>query len=345
MKNIILMLLLVSIKITYAQNETKVYKYGFVDSTGRQITKFKYDEVKKFKGGLAGAKFKGKWGFINEKGTEITPFKYDEIHDFYYDMAGVRIGDFWGFINREGVDIILPKYDEVYFFSSTGSAFYKKILSCDVEKNKKKKANNIEYGIVNKEGLEKRIDLRERKQALKEICKQCNMAFRQKNEETEKGFTIIRIKQDNNFSLTNEEFNINESQRYFSKKAESNDRLEVIEIIPVKYDQIKDFHGDFAAVSLNNKWGFVDSNGNEIIPLKYDCAQDFNYGLAAVELNGKWGFINTRGKEITEMKYDRVSDFQDVALVFIDNKYGIIDKTGKEIIPITKTLNKSNVFQ
>jgi len=69
---------------------------------------------------------------------------------------------------------------------------------------------------------------------------------------------------------------------------------------------------------------------------KYDYVYDFpSEGLRKVRRQDKWGFINKTGKEIIPLKYDDVDSFYDgLAKVKLNSKYGYIDKTGKEIIPI-----------
>jgi len=57
--------------------------------------------------------------------------------------------------------------------------------------------------------------------------------------------------------------------------------------------------------------------------------------MAKVKINNKWGFINKSGKEIIPVKYNSIYDFSDgLALAIINDKWGFIDKTGKEIIPL-----------
>jgi hypothetical protein len=46
------------------------------------------------------------------------------------------------------------------------------------------------------------------------------------------------------------------------------------------------------------KGGYTDKTGKEIIPCKYDYAESFFEGLAWVKLNDKWGFVDRAGKEI-----------------------------------------------
>jgi hypothetical protein len=59
-------------------------------------------------------------------------------------------------------------------------------------------------------------------------------------------------------------------------------------------------------------------------------------GFVAVALNDdKWEVIDKTGKEITPLKYDEVYDFRDgFAMVRLNDKWGFIDTTGNVIIPL-----------
>ena len=69
---------------------------------------------------------------------------------------------------------------------------------------------------------------------------------------------------------------------------------------------------------------------------KYDRIYDFEDGLARVKTNNKWGLIDKTGKEIIPLKYDGIDNFSKdgLAKVTLNGKDGFIDKTGKEIIPV-----------
>lgn len=68
---------------------------------------------------------------------------------------------------------------------------------------------------------------------------------------------------------------------------------------------------------------------------KYDKLDSFSEGLAPVCKDDKWGFIDKLGKEIISCQYDEVEDFQfGVCVVEANEKSGIIDKYGKSIAPI-----------
>ena len=114
------------------------------------------------------------------------------------------------------------------------------------------------------------------------------------------------------------------------------------EVIPPKYDNVWSFIEGFAAVKLNDKWGFIDKTGREVIPSKYDWVGDFIEGLARVQLNDKWGFVDKNGREVIPPKYDTVWNFSEgAARVQLNDKWGFVDKNGREVIPIEREAGRA----
>ena len=67
-------------------------------------------------------------------------------------------------------------------------------------------------------------------------------------------------------------------------------------------------------------------------PLKeYDFIGDFVEGLAVVKLNDRYGFIDKTYKEVIPSKYDSVGYFlEGLVTVLLKGNLGFVDKTGKE---------------
>ncbi|RQO30161.1 hypothetical protein DBR32_11285 [Taibaiella sp. KBW10] len=110
------------------------------------------------------------------------------------------------------------------------------------------------------------------------------------------------------------------------------------------YKGVDPFENGFAAVSINNQYGFIDKKGRNVVPCKYSHVYEFHDGLAVVERDKKQGLIDTTGREIVPLKYDYISGFEDSerAMVKSGEKWGYIDKKGKEIIPLI--YDKANYF-
>ena len=99
---------------------------------------------------------------------------------------------------------------------------------------------------------------------------------------------------------------------------------------------------DIISFKEGGKWGFkvkstcIYKHLRDMILVapKYDYIYSYNEGLIGVKLNDKWGFVDKTGREIIPLKYDGVGSFYEgLAEVKLNGKWGFIDKTGKEVIP------------
>lgn len=74
------------------------------------------------------------------------------------------------------------------------------------------------------------------------------------------------------------------------------------------FDDVKTF-GDYGAVCVNGKWGFIKSDGTWLIEPVYSDAYSFRCGLAPVLTGGKWGFISENGDMIIPATYEGAISF------------------------------------
>ena len=67
--------------------------------------------------------------------------------------------------------------------------------------------------------------------------------------------------------------------------------------------------------------------------ITYDSTGNFHEGLARFKKDEKYGFIDKTGKEVIKVKYEEVGSFHEgLAWFYKNGKYGFTDKTGKEVI-------------
>ncbi len=131
-----------------------------------------------------------------------------------------------------------------------------------------------------------------------------------------------------------------------------NDNGEVI--VEPKYNHIYNFNKTWARVfigktydgcnPIDGKYGFIDKSGKEVIQLNYKRANRFYYGICKVNLNGKVGYIDSTENVVIPFNYDHITSFRKgLATTFVgttddkgntlEGKYGVIDISGKELIP------------
>jgi hypothetical protein len=127
-------------------------------------------------------------------------------------------------------------------------------------------------------------------------------------------------------------------------------------VIQPQFGFARDFTEGLAPMSddpIDGKWGYLDKSGKVVIPQQFKLAKNFSEGLAPVEVEragglvhnrtgtrflSLWGYINRAGELVIPPQLIAAFPFTNgVARLWTgafasQNKYGLIDKTGKEII-------------
>lgn len=80
---------------------------------------------------------------------------------------------------------------------------------------------------------------------------------------------------------------------------------------------------------MNNKWGFVDMEGNWIIRPIYESCEPFSEGMSLISKEDKFGFINTRGDEVVLTEYEDAESYENgLAIVYNGENYGAVNRFG-----------------
>lgn len=105
-----------------------------------------------------------------------------------------------------------------------------------------------------------------------------------------------------------------------------------------KYSSIRSTSDGMFEVSIGNdenrKHGLIDGSGNEVISTQYDSLSYYRE-LAEVKLNNRWGIFDKVGREVIPIDYDYIYSFSEgLAEVKSNGKSGFVDKTGRVVIPL-----------
>ena len=260
---------------------------------------------------LAIATQKGKTGFINEAGKwQIKPI-FDEVTGFYNGLAAVKSGKYWGYINNRGDYVIPPKFDEA-------SPFYNKYFSLVT------KAQNDSY--INRKGellFKSSQDLVIFYENLAAFKMGGMFGFIDKNYQWE-----IFPEYDQVWPFRNGVAKVKKAGRWISINRLGEEIYDI---------QIESYPSTRKALlfkkSSNEKWGFVNSEGDWIISPVYELVKSFSEGLAPAKKDGNWGFINMDGDFIINPEYDNAFVFRHwFGCVEMDGKYGCINNQGEMVI-------------
>lgn len=102
----------------------------------------------------------------------------------------------------------------------------------------------------------------------------------------------------------------------------------------MEFDDLgKHFSEGLWPVCRDKKWGYLDAGFNVAIEFQFDEANPFSEGLAAVK-KGKWGYIDKTGKQIIPLKYAAAPGpfSEGLAWVREGRYYQYVDKTGKVVL-------------
>lgn len=113
-------------------------------------------------------------------------------------------------------------------------------------------------------------------------------------------------------------------------------------VVKPKYDEVKPFQEDVAAVRLKGKWGFIFESGKWAVKPKFSQANGFSEGKAGVvdikDLNGLWGFINKQGEWVIAPSFQEVKSFKNNECLvktpsLLPKQYIVINEVGKPSSP------------
>lgn len=281
-------------------NSKEGRSYGFINTHGQTVVEPIFDSVSgaddRFydsnESELRAVRDKEKdlWGFINKEGKYIIEPQFNYYKDFSEGLAAVRKRRGWGFINTKGEVVQKFLYEDVLPFSS-GLA-----------------------GVKDKNGLWGYI----------------NTKFQ----------TIINPTFQTASMFVGEYAIVTERISYgYTRSKIINTMGEVVldtETEDGWWGEIRECLEGIVVIK-NDYYGyqFVDLvSGVGLLEKKFDEVEAFYEGLAAIKIDNKWGFVNTKGEQVIKPRFDFVYSFhKGYAEVFVGEKRGIIDKQGKYVVP------------
>lgn len=281
---------------------------------------------------LFNIKSNGKYGCMNKEGKTVIEPKFDNIQCSEDNLIPIEINEKSGFVNQAGEIVLEPQFRLV----RTG---YSKYFSEDLAVV----CVNSKCGFIDSSGnyvIKPKFDYAENFSdglAMVQIGAYDFLDFRLRDSKT------VFINKKGEIQFENEKF-IPESK--FSNglaKVSVDGKFGFINtngkfVINPQELGISDFSEDLAVFSTKNlyRFGYVDKSGKIIISQHFNQAGEFSEGLATVMFeNGKYGYIDRNGKTVIEPQFDVADTFyEDRAVVMINSGKGYIDKMGNLIIPI-----------
>ncbi len=327
--------------------------WGFAGLDGNIAIKPSYQAVMPFgENGLAAAMKEGKWGYIDQNGTEKIPFSYSDTTGFSEGLAAICIGGRWGFINESGMNVVAAKYEYVGNFSSNKLALIKQ---------------NGLYGYVNTEGKEivpPKFDSAGAfgENGLAQVCFDQLYGYIKSDGSyaVAPSFSalgacsasgLIPAKSDSLWGYIDEkgawvipaeyEYAYSFSDQGIAKVMTSGKYTFISEegkpITEETFSDAGDFTEGYARVVQNGKFGLLKTDGSYAIPLgDTQLIRPVSQGLLVFrDKKGAYGYMDLTGNIVVEAQFTQAGSFRKdgYATVMKEEKWGIIDKNGKFVLP------------
>jgi hypothetical protein len=245
------------------------------------------------RGRLIAIKMSGKYGFIDINGNLVVQFEYDDVYHLF-------MGGFYA-VNKNKMWGFLDISGKPVIQFEYDDVRYFDGGFCAVQKNKK-------WGLINSLGQ-----------------------------------LVVKYQYDN-AGVASEGLVAVKSGSYWGVIDTSGNV-----VVPFCYSKVDPFHCGLAPVCKDTgkrddvgKWGFIDKSGCLIIPCQFSDSSYFENGVARVkfsENDTETHFIDDSGKVVSSFPYNFFGGFDKNGLNVAyygneDNeKYGVIDKYGRIIIP------------
>ncbi len=301
-------------------------RYGFYTSTEWIIPNI-YDELPKKYSNFMIAKKNNKYGIINKLNEEILPFEYKSIRPVYVDYKAkittgyyiIETGKLKGAIDQKGKIVIPAIYP---YFQQMGAEGY---VVGDA---------NGHYGLLAPDGKSLFPLNLESKPA---SAHNNHFIFKKEGKYgvlSRKGKTIIPFKYE---SLKFYNYGENSDDKFYvARMGEKAGMINTEEkqIIPFEYDDIRNTsYRGLLSVKKDQLMGVLDRKGKVLLPIKYDNFKQYSDNFYLVQRDNKHGLVNRTGKEVIPIEYDNIERKSLRYLVAYKTwKRGVLDTLGNVVL-------------
>lgn len=275
------------------------YKYS--------IIRLKYNNVRVFSSDLCAVQRRdGTWGYVSLTGIESVPFKYISVGEFGQNYAVVQGMDKkFVFIDRTGreksKDLEEKEIEECGFLyeDKIPVKYNGKYHYCDFEF--KELFGKYDYAGTFSGGF-----------AVVMNNGKWHIIDANGNQVGNKLFDDIKV-DEKGVAFRNGIAFAKENGKYILIDTQGN------QVGNERWDDVDCFNSKQpAAVSKDGKWGYVDISGKMVLDYTYDCAKSFSYGFAAVQVQDKWGYIILDDYSLKiDCQFENARDFSRYGTAFV----------------------------
>lgn len=293
-------------------------KWGIIDNNGKMVVAPQYDDSTYFREGFAVVEQNGKFGYIDMEGNVTIPPTYEKASRFQNGLAQIMLDGKYGFINTKGEVVIAPAFEGVK----------QSVLSGPWQENFAVVTSDGAMGIIDTAG---RWILSPKYAGIKlyfmpAFIQEINEEKIAKFEAVPGGYGLISNKR--NIIAQPIFKDLKQFSDGLAAAQDSNDKWGYINlngewVIAPQYDSVSDFKGDLTKVAIKNRAYVINREGKEVgdsfkrLRSVYSVTEDIIPDRYIIERNGKWGLFDGKLKEILPAEFDDMERWGDTQLVKI----------------------------
>lgn len=282
--------------------------FFLIDRTGTLITG-NYDQISDFNEGLAVVKYNGKYGAIDKNGKTEIPLQYTRLGDFSEGYSFAQKNERFGYVDKKGDPVIpfLYEWAESFKYSLARVKY------------------NSKFGLINKRGefvlqpVYDRIEPQEKGVYI--VYKNNQYGFADSTGCLLSDVIYINPENEKNSDLTDGRWLrlITEDDQNLMNK--NGKKLAADE----EYEEMYLPQNGLIRVSLNDKYGYINSKGKLSIKNVFDEAEDFADSVATVKKRNEWQIINLSGTALFSVKTNELERLN-------DKWFSWTDVTGNKVV-------------
>lgn len=257
-------------------------------------------------------------GFMNYEGKVVIPAEYDQVSMFKEGLSAVSKNGKYGFISKDNKTVIDFIYDDALDFEEGRSVVEKDEL----------------FGMINRSG---EVVIPVVFEDLGTISEGLIYGMKDSLYGYYDIYGFQRIKE-----RFDEAYNFVDGEALVSEKGkEALIDIYGSYIVPPASESLKRFNDTLFIAEEDGFYGIIKSNFEVVLPYLYDEIGLITEGRAIIIEEGEIGYIDVSAKVIIEPTYQEYANIlafgnfkNGYAKVMKKDRFGMIDKTGKVVIPI-----------
>lgn len=270
--------------------------YGFVDVSGKAISRVKYRDAGLFSDGLASVLWDNlRWGYIDTKGELVISAMYGFVSEFENGVAVFQSNGYWGAIDKSGKTIIPRKWSGIGIFS-------------EADKNNESLAtvsDGHSRGYINKDGqIVIRLQFTEANKFYKGVAtvildKEKCAVINAKGEILHEIFAKSICGFEDDYAT------------FFSEKEQTFGYIDMDGniAIPARFAMNTSFCNGYAVVfDKENGYHIINKKGENVLSTRWKYIGRISEGIVPVLNDNKWGYVNIYlDKVVCEPQWDEVT--------------------------------------